>query len=277
MNKILVLAAFLVLGVSCTIFDPIDEEASIGRVAPSVYWEQVDKGVSAGDAVKFQVQYFPLEGKTISELQVWYDITSQTSISASCPLLVSTASFTISRTVQDTVRQFNPVITYPHSESYYNSEKRTYFFEGSFPTTYTLAPIAWNNIETFDWDTYNKYFPASFQQSFKDSLYSVLTVDDFRKILTVTNPKIPEDEFETFIVCAMDSLQGRDTCSVLPQYVEKLKKDFYSIPYDSLFFDAGTGLFKLEYNKTYSLGAQFRVKDSEGVANFSEKKEVELR
>ena len=237
-NKISVLAICLVIGVSCTISDPIDDTAAIGQLAPTVYWEQVPKGVTAGDDVEFQVQYFPTAGKT---------------------------------------RQFNPVVTYQHSESNFDEARKTYFIRGTFPTTYTLAPSVWNNIEVFSHDTYNKYFPTSFEKTFKDSLYSVLTVDDFRKILTVTNPRIPEDEFDNFIVCAMDSLQGKDTCGVLPQYVDKFKTAFYSIPYDSLFFDAGTGLFKLEYSKTYSLGAQFRVKDSDGVVNFSEKKEVELR
>lgn len=275
-NKIALLFACGLLAVSCTIHDNVDDVAGVGQFAPNVYWEQLPTSVPAGDDVSFELQYYPADNKGISNLEAWYNIYSTTTISANCPI-VSSFTYTVSSQVVDTVREFVPILGYTHQESYWNDDKRTYFLAGSFPTTYTLAPLSWTNVEKFDEDKFEKYFPANFENDFRDSIYSKMQVADFRKVFVVTNPRIPEESFNDFIDSTFNNNSNRMEYSVKPEYVEDFKTKFYSIRYDSLFYDSSTSMFKIEYNKTYTLGARFKVTDTDNISNFSEEKSIDLR
>lgn len=275
--KITILVGLSLFITSCSINDPVNDLGSIGKETPSVYWEQVSSSVVAGEDAKFELQYFPMNKEaSIRDLQVWYNIYSTVNISATCPI-VSSFTYTVAEDTVETVREFVPVIGYAHQESNWNEEKRTYFITGTFPTTYTLAPTTWNNVEKFDQEKFTKYFPADFAKSFRDSVYSKMKVADFRKVFVVTNPRIPEKSFNNYIDSVFDDPSGRMVYSVKPEFVEYFKTEFYSIPYDSLFYDSSTSMFKIEYEKRYTLGAKFKVTDSKGVSNFSEEKSIGLR
>lgn len=276
-NRIALLFACGLLATACSsIHDNVDDLVGVGEFAPHVYWEQVPTSLPAGQNAKFELQYYPADNKTISKLQVWYNIYSTVKISASCPIV---SSFTYAVTDEDveTVREFVPVLGYEHSENYWNTDKRAYYLAGTFPTTYTLAPISWTGIEEFDGEKFSEFFPKNFENDFRDSIYTKMKVIDFKKVFTVTNPRIPEKSFYNYIDSTKNETSGRMDYTVKPEYVEFFKTQFYSIPYDSLFYDASTSTFKLEYEKVYTLGAKFKVTDSNGIFNFSEEKLIELR
>lgn len=278
-NNILILLVGGFLGVSCSINDPVDDIASIGRVVPTAYWEQLPTSVKSGQDISFELQYFPTQGKSIKDLSVWYSLYSTTTTSVSCPI-VKSFKYTIQEEVTNLEREFIPLSSFIHSEDLWSAERKTYFLKGSFPTTNTLSPIEWIDVEEYDEAKFNSLFSKEFGLRFQDSIYSKLQVADFENIFTVTNPNtknVTKENFHLYIDTIDNQVSGRKDLIVDPDSVARFKEFFYSIPLDSLFFDDGTGMFKLEYTKTYSVGARFKVTDSEGMSNLSEEKKVGLR
>lgn len=271
--KISLLLACGFMGVSC-IHDKIDDLASIGKKVPTVYWEKVPEDVTAGDSVKFELQYYPMDGKTVTSLDVYYGITVQTKYSASCPIL-STFKYEVTNDTTQLVREFMKIQDYVHSQDNWSEERNVFSFNGLIPTAYTLRETEWKGVEEFDQKKFKAYFPANFENNFRDSVYSKLQAADFRKILTVTNPRIDTDVFESYVDTIIDPNKGPVEI-ILPEYVPMMKEKFYSIPYDSLFYDATTSTFKLEYEKVYSIGAKFMVTDSEGAVGYGEQKTIKL-
>lgn len=276
-NKIaLLLGCSLLLG-SCSINDNIDDLAAIGNKVPNVYWEQVSSSVKAGQDAKFELQYYSYDKNVaISDLSVWYSIYSKVEISASCPI-VSTFTYNVSSADEDVVREFVPVMGYTHDESLWNEEKRGYFLKGTFPTTYTLAPVSWTNIEVFDQEKFDTYFPENFAEAFRDSVYVRLQVEDYRKIFTVVNSIIEEDDFANYIDTVFNENAGRNEYSVKPEFVEDFKNKFYALPLESLFFNTTSSTYDLSYQKSYQLKARFKVTDARGMSNMAEEKIIELQ
>lgn len=277
-NNIFKIATLLTAGffaVSC-VHDPVDDIASIGKKAPTVYWENVSAEVSAGDSVSFQLQYYGMDGKSIREMQVWHDLSQQTIYSATCPLVTS-FTYKVSSDTTILAREFLVVKNYEQNQAYWDPARKAYYFEWKFPTSYTLATTSWTNIEVFDQEKFDAYFPAGFAEEFRDSIYSKAQVADLKKILTVTNPRFEEDQFMTFVDSTYNDNSGRYDHFIKDQYIPLVKAKFYEIPTDSFFYDSSTSTFKLEYEQIYWLGARAKAVDTDGVVGVAELKSIKLR
>ncbi|NDW10357.1 hypothetical protein [Dysgonomonas sp. 520] len=276
-NKILLFVVGCGLLASCTINDPIDDLNRVGEFAPTVYWELKSDAVKAGDSVEIsRLQYYPLDGKSIANISVWYDVSRVTTISASCPLVTS---FTFNYTPVDTtelVRVFQYIKDFPHSESFWSDKDLTYLMNVKFPTSYTLRSTIWKDVEKWDQTKYETLFPEGFLEEFREKLYPQLEVEDLQKILTSTNPRFEtEEDFMKHV--KRDSTENKGVFYVIKEESKELiKEKFYSIPLDSLTYKSADGLFMVSYDRYYFLNASVRVEDSNGIASFTEKKKITL-
>lgn len=260
---------------SCEINDPIDNIVKVGKVAPHVFWELPSSSVNAGDKVPFYAQYYTTTDQDIDRIEVWYDISEVTSRTVSCPLVTS-FKYTLSSTKTVTAREFQEIENYKHDPTNWLALKKAYILDTAFQTSKTLRQLDWKEVKTFDEAKFNAYFPAGFAVQFKDSMYNLLKVADFRKIMVSLNLMTSAE----FIACT-DSVDNPNTggkdYSIKEDKKTLLKTKYDGIQFKDLIYDVTTQLYKVEYIKSYKLGASLKVADKAGIEGIAEKKTIELR
>ena len=151
----IVTLAFLV---SCDKHDGMDDSVIVGPMAPQVYWELGSSTAKAGGDVDFKVQYYTSnEEAQIDHLEVWYNVVITETRQVSCPLL-STFSYTISKTIEEEIRIAQLISSYEHKEEYWNDTLRAYVIEDGFPTSSTLNSVSWVEPDTYDDKKMKTYF-----------------------------------------------------------------------------------------------------------------------
>ena len=134
----------------------------------------------------------------------------------------------------------------------------------------------WKEVKTFDEAKFNAYFPTGFAVQFKDSMYNLLKVADFRKIMVSLNLMTSTE----FIACT-DSVPNPNTGGqdyfIKEDKKSVLKTKYEGIQFKDLIYDASTQLYKVEYSKAYKLGARLKVIDKTGIEGVADKKDIELR
>ena len=166
-------AAMAVMATSCQVHDPFADNMEMGQVVPTVSWELSNVG-KAGGYIKFRAKYYTSEDHTIDHCEVWGLFTRKTEAKATCRLTTS-LSYTKTVTSTDTVRNYSLLGTYDHSKADWDGHE--YVLVDSFAVSATLAPVAWVEPKEFDHERFNMYYPASFQQEFKDNVIEYLTRD----------------------------------------------------------------------------------------------------
>ena len=267
--------AFLLVG--CDINDPIDNVVRVGQVAPHVYWELPSNSVTAGAPVSFYAQYYTVGDAKVDRLEVWYDVNENISRLVSCPL-VTTFKYSVSSSSNVLSREFQKIAGYNHLESHWSTLKKAYILDTVFPTSNTLRNVEWKEVKTFDDTKFNAYFPTGFATQFKDSMYKMLKVADFRKIM-VTLGKIKNSDFIAYTDSTkeVNPNTGFRDIFLKPDSVISLKNKYISIPFKDLIYDQSAQIYKVEYTKSYKLNARFKAFDKNQVAGISDKKEIELR
>ncbi len=159
---------------SCAVHDPFADRMEIGQVLPTVDWQQNSTLVKAGAYATFKAQYYTSEERTLDHSEVWALIKREQS-SAATSKLTTGLSYTKTFALTDTVRSAQKLASYPHSLAEWDGHE--YTLNDSFPTSRTLAPVMWNNPETWDQEKFDSYYPAEFAQEFVDHMVNVLTKD----------------------------------------------------------------------------------------------------
>lgn len=274
-NKYIIPSLFITLLLGgCDKNDLFDKVATIGKQAPQVYWELTSSTANAGDSVFFRAQYYSVD-IPVDYSQVWYNVMENITIGATCPL-VTTFKYNVSYSTSEEVRQFSPVITYPHSESYWSSERKAYMIEHKFPTSSTLTAYDWKNVGTFDPEIYNKLFPDTFATSFRQNLYKQMQVDDFRKVF-VTVYEMEETEFIQFVDSVYNDNSAGYDYFIKPDLVASVKNKFDEIPFEDLLYNTTDKVYQIEYSKEYELKGRFQAIDKNGVIGVSETKTINLQ
>ena len=273
--KMLITLSATLLLISCEINDPIDNVVRVGQVAPHVYWELPSNSVTAGAPVGFYAQYYTVGDAKVDRLEVWYDVNEYITKVVSCPL-VTTFKYSITSSSTVLSREFQKIASYDHLEKNWSVLKKAYILDTVFPTSSTLRTVEWKEVKTFDDTKFNAYFPSGFATQFKDSMYKLLKVADFRKIM-VSLTLMTDLEFKACTDSAFNANSGAYDYSIKPDKVPVLKTKYDGIEFKNLIYDQSAQIYKVEYAKTYKLNARFKAFDKNQVAGISDKKEIELR
>jgi len=273
--KMLSILSVVFLLVGCEINDPIDNVVRVGQVAPHVYWELPSNSVTAGAPVSFYAQYYTVGDAKVDRLEVWYDVNENISKVVTCPL-VTTFKYSVSSSSTVLSREFQKIAGYDHLESNWSALKKAYILDTVFPTSSTLRTVEWKEVKTFDETKFNAYFPAGFATQFKDSMYKMLKVADFRKIM-VSLSLMTDVEFKACTDSTFNANSGAYDYSIKSDKVPVLKTKYDGIEFKNLIYDQSAQIYKVEYTKSYKLNARFKAFDKNQVAGISDKKEIELR
>ena len=168
------LALMALLTASCAIHDPFADNGELGQVLPTVDWEQGSTVVKAGRYATFKGKYYTTSEKAIDHSEVWCLIKRQQTATATSKLTTSLA-YTKNYSLTDTVRSSQMVATYPHSKAEWDGYE--YVLNDSFPTSRTLAPVAWVNPEEWDQEKFDSYYPSTFKDEFTAYMVNALTKD----------------------------------------------------------------------------------------------------
>lgn len=275
LKKILFSLSVVILLTSCEINDPVDDITRIGQVAPHVFWELPSNSVNAGSSVAFYAQYYTIGNAEIDRLEVWYDVNENIQTMVSCPL-VTTFKFNISTNNTTQIREFQKIETYAHNINNWDSIKKAYILDTTFSTSRTLRTVEWKEVKTFEDSKFNAYFPANFATQFKDSLYPMLKVADFRKIMVSLNVTT-DIEFKAFTDSTFNTNSGTYDYFIKPEKKAELKTKYDGIAFKDLIYDQSAQIYKVEYTRLYKLNARFKAFDKNQIVGIADKKEIDLR
>lgn len=273
--KLLFIFSIASLLVSCEINDPVDNVVRVGQVAPHVYWELPTSSVTAGTSVPFYAQYYTIGDAKVDHLEVWYDVNENIQRLVSCPL-VTTFKYSISSSNTTLSREFQKIESFTHYEKYWLGAKRAYILDTAFQTSKTLRTVEWKEVKEFDETKFNAYFSTTYAQQFKDSMYKLLKVADFRKILVSLN-KMTDAEFITYTDSVKNDNTGGYDKFIIESKKPELKAKYDAILFKELIYDSSAQIYKVEYTKNYKLSARFKAIDNNQVVGISDKKEIDLR
>ena len=259
----------------CEINDPIDNVVRVGQVAPHVYWELPTNSVTAGSPVPFYAQYYTIGDAKIDRLEVWYDVNENIQTAVSCPL-VTTFKYSISTSSTTLSREYQEVISFSHKAENWDLLKKAYVLDTVFPTSRTLRTVEWKEVKIFDDTKFGAYFPSNFASHFKDSLYTLLKVSDFRKIMVSLNV-ISDVDFKAYTDSTFNLNSGSYDYFIKAGKKADLKSKYDGILFKDLIYDSSAQIYKVEYTRFYKLNARFKAYDKNNVAGVTDKKEIELR
>ena len=290
--------------VSCDKHDGMDDSVIVGPMAPQVYWELGSSTVKAGGDVDFKVQYYTSnENANIDHLEVWYNVVITESRQVSCPLL-STFSYSISKTIEDEIRIAQFISSYQHKDDYWNDTLRAYVIEDVFPTSSTLNSVSWVEPDTYDNDKLETYFGENFAQQFKDSLFYLMKYQDFNTMFsslalvedfTIYEHKTYDANSDSYIshfkldTIASSDFESKEPARSWHKYgetedgrviVETIPDDIISI-YDALtmeqlLFNSSKNIYDIQFNRAYYINANIRCFDNLGAMGLATETKIEL-
>lgn len=294
-NILIVCLAGLAL-VACEKHDKLDDLVYVGKMAPHILWTVTSTTVNAGDSVPFSARYYHSEAdRSIDRLEVWYDVNETESKNVTAPWMsnIYSVSSDITR-----IRRISQVIsTYAHDETRWDAEKREYNFEAKFPTSNTLATVAWDGT-SFDSTNVSTYFGVDFMQTFKDTVYSIITSTKNDSVLQKDNTfkHVTRNAYAHFsglvemlgdtvareqylIANAVVDTDWNSTTTythfkddVIPQELLDL---YQGLGFKEIIMDA-TGNLSISYKRFYFLNAQLKCYDDLGTPGLSLFSEITL-
>ncbi|WP_321436092.1 hypothetical protein [uncultured Bacteroides sp.] len=273
--------ALLLLSLTCFVAcqevnDPIDDWARIGQQVPSTIWELSSTKVKAGDSLAFKAQYYT-NGEEIENMAVWYDLTEAISMTATCPIVSFNYSLSVDKSTLS--REDQQIISYAHSESYWDSTKKAYVFNSKFPISNTLRPVEWKDVVDFDANKFQTLFPDTFATAFIAGLYTQLSkkekLSDYRAVL-VTAGNVTVEDFNACLDSTYNSNSASYDKFVKSEKVAVLKSKFDAIPFKDLIYKSSESKYQINYLRSYSIGATFRVFDKKKNQGVTEKFSIEI-
>lgn len=267
---------------ACDKHDFFDDLTITGNVGPQAYWEVAGDVVAAGNDMMFTAQYYTsLADLDIARSEVWYDLNEKLEKTVTCPW-VTTFTYTYTSTVAEQKRVSQKIMVYNHKEvAQWSDSLHAYFFAGAFPVSATLKPFKWSYPQQFDEAAMNTYFGDGFMQHFKDSLYSLLKFDDFRKMYLGLGLR---DDFKEFTDSTFDvnsnayqyhfPWNADSTATPVPADVERLYRD--SVTFDQLILNTTENNYAVDYKRSYNIRAILRVYDEREVYGTTEMKTIEI-
>ena len=274
---VLLCAAFA----SCDRHDKMDEILIVGKLAPQVYWEVGSTTTTAGNMIPFTAQYYTTGDADISHSEAWYDVIETIEKNVTCPWTVS-FSYGVVSTISERKRIAEKVATYPHDESYLKSEISAYSFSGVIPTSATLSSTSWRQPAEFngaDSIRLENYFGTGFMQQFKDSLYTLMEATDFQRMYQGLN--LIDNFKEQFLDSTFNDNSAKwehHFPKVGEEYPvpEGVKTMWNDIPFSDLIYNSSTGVYSVEFLRSYSINAYLKTLDKDGNTGMTTTFEISL-
>lgn len=263
---------------SCETHDVVDEIARPGHFAPNVYIEMGASTVEAGDSVEFSAEYWS-EDDAFEDVSLWYSMNTELNYELTS-VYNTDYSFVLDST--ELVREYHEVLSYEHSDKYYDEEKKAYAVNDTFPTSYTLTPSEISEPETFNEEQINRLFPASVFESFYEGLFETLGYEKLKEILVTDFSIVDEETFDShFNEIEIEPIEEGDD----PEYIYEMKEEsapellsyLKEVPVEDLIYDEAVPAYRLKYYRGYEIVAKFRVENANGIENFSEEKAVTVK
>jgi hypothetical protein len=262
--------------------DSLDDNLIVGQMAPQVSWEVRSTTVNAGADVAFTAQYYTTGKAKLDRLEVWFSVRETIDKTVSCPW-VTTFSYSVASSVSEEKRIDEKAAQYPHQDSYWDATLRAYNFTAGFPTSVTLSTFTWSKPETFeaaDIERLKFYFGDSFPQTFRDGLYEKMKPADFEKMFQGLN--LEENFRGKYLEEVHNDFTGQDEWLFpadgsgnrpAPQAVKDI---FDAIPFGDLILNTSTGIYEIEYIRSYAINAFIKAIDAEGNAGTTTKTTISL-
>lgn len=280
--QIMALVILTIAFASCEKHDFFDENTITGAVGPEAYWEIESSAVKAGGEMGFTAQYYSSVSK-IDHSEVWYSLDKTIAKTVNCSWL--THSYISSIKSEERVLQF--IKEFPHLEEYRSDSLHAYTFAGTFPVSGTLAPVAWVRPTEFDSTKMATYFGENFMTEFKEAVKAKMTfstyrdkyvslgfMEDFKQYTDSSYDWNVSDDPEVakFYHFPQDTLA--DGSVKVQQWVLD-SMDYYwnQVTFEQLIL-ASDGTYDVSYNRNYSIDAELRVYDVEGVYSKTTSKEI---
>lgn len=160
---------------SCGNRDILGDLVDAGQEVPTAYWELGSTTAKAGESFSFQGKYNPPQGKQIAYSEVWYRVKRDQTAAATVKLAGAALSYTKTFASVDTMRSFQPIARFDHSLAEFDGYE--YILRGEVPVSSTLAPVIWTDIETWDAERFDSYYPEGFKNEFCSEVVEFLTKD----------------------------------------------------------------------------------------------------
>lgn len=162
---------------SCAKHDIIGEIAVPGQKVPTCYWEVSSDACYAGESFSFQGKYtVDYEGATPDHSEIWYSLNRNDVATASVALAGPSLSYSKTASSVEVMRPNGPVVSYPHSDAEW-VDGHNWCVTGTIPVSRTLSPVSWSEIEIWDQERFDSYYPDGFTDDFTSEVIDLLTKD----------------------------------------------------------------------------------------------------
>lgn len=263
---------------SCETHDVVDEIARPGHFAPNVYIEVGASTVEAGDSVEFSVEYWS-EDDAFEDVSLWYSMNMELSYELTS-VYNTDYSFVLDST--ELVREYHEVLSYDHSDNYYDEEKKAYAINDKFPVSYTLTPSEINEPDTYNEEQINRLFPSSVFERFYEGLFETLDYETLKMILVTDFSILDEETFDSHFneTEIKPEEEGDD-----PEYIYEMKEEsapellnyLKKVSVEDLIYNEAVPAYGLKFFRGYEIVAKFRVENATGIENFSDEKAVTVK
>lgn len=168
-------AAFAFAMTSCETNDTLGDHLIRGQEVPTCSWEVGSVVCKAGESFSFHGKYTIPEGRSGNYCEVWYRTMRSESAAATVALTGASLSYTKTYSASDTVRAYQPIVRLEHSQAQWTDHM--YEIDGQVSVSRTLSPVSWLDIEEWDQERFDSYYPANFANEFKAEVINYLTKD----------------------------------------------------------------------------------------------------
>lgn len=269
----LIVLGGIIGGTSCETHDLVDEIAQTGHYAPNVYMEVPTGNVTAGDSADFSVQYWSVD-QSFTDLSLWYSLDVNFKFELTS---VYNQEYSFVLDSAEHVREFHEVLTYEHSQSYYDAEKKAFEINGKIPVSYTLSSSEISNPDSYDQELMESLIPASVFTRFYEGLFETLEYETLKEILVVDFAILDQETFDSFFNITVIEPEEEDGET---EYIYEMKEEtaaellghFKQVPVQDLIFNEAVPEYGVKYSKGYQITSKFRVINGEGIENYSEEK-----
>lgn len=262
---------------SCEVNDQLGDLTQVGQVAPHVQWDLQSSTVKAGNPVPFAAQYYSSVNREIIRSEVWYNVVENIQTTIASPWM-RTFTYSFVEASSEQLRIAQKIATYQHDPAMWDIDRKAFQLNTTFPTSNTLRPISWTEVESFESDKFNLYFGESFAAEFKLGLVAKMKLEDYRSILVGTSAmgEGVEDhgaEFAKFI----EGVYSENTGGTVyiwkdgggDQYNEgtippSILAAFDGITFADLLYDSVTQKYRVSYERDYTLDVVLKVIDAKG-------------
>ncbi len=283
-NYKIIALTILVVGVSaCAKHDFLDEDTITGKVGPEAYWDVKSSAVTAGDSMEFTAQYYSSKD-AISHSEVWYSIDEVIDYTVICPWMKSTAfSKTSNTTTHKRILQF--ISRYAHQEEFWSDSLHAYTFTDRFPVSGTLSPVPWTHPTEYDENKMESYFGKAFIQSFCTDVKQKMQFADYRNLFTgltlmedfalYTDSTYNNNTLEWEKHFPQDTLAD-GTIQIRSWVLDSMDLYWSRVTFPDLIYNATNNYYDVDYKRTYSIDAELRVYDTQGIYSKTIAKEISI-